>query len=494
MQVRTLLMDEEGTLWGGTSGSGIFRFRDGTLDQFSRSHGLPVNDASTIVDDRLGNLWFGSYRGIHRIRKRNFDLVASGQSNDLFPNSFSLADGLSSMQCPTGHPAGFRTRDGNLWFATVDGVNVVDPKSALILQVVNNPIIEHLYLDGKEAAVTSDSQPIVVGPGVSRIDIRYTSISLESRAEIRFRYRLVGQDQDWIDVGRQRSASFSQLKAGAYTFEVMAADSEGDWSGDITRVALVVRGVFWKSAYFQVSAFLGVLTFAGFLINLRFRRQKQRIEIRNRFTKDVIENQEADRRRIARELHDSLEQNLLVIKNQAMLSAQDQRMHPDLKSRLDDISEISSSSIEEVQLIANNLRPYQIDRLGLAKAIESMLNKVSEVSGLEIERLVDDLPSTISPDLQMNIYRIIQEVLNNTVKHANATKMVLTLILAKNSLSLQIKDNGKGFQTEGVREGGSINGHGLRGIEERVDLFGGTCVLQSSIGGGTEWKIRIPLH
>ena len=494
LQVRTLLNDDEGTLWVGTSGSGIFRFQDEVIFQFNRSHGLPVNDSNTILDDGLGSIWFGSYRGVHRIRKRNFDLVSSGKSQHLFPNSFTLADGLSSMQCSTGHPAGFRTRDGKLWFATVSGVNVVDPKTVNDRQVVYDPIIEHVLVDGKEAELAANSLPIVVGPSSSRVEFRYSAISLDNPTEIRFRYRLKGHEEDWVDAGRQRSVAYGQLDAGNFIFEVMAADNYGDWSGEIAEIPLLVQGPIWKSTSFQVTALLGMLSLASGLVYMRSRRQAQRLEARKRFTKDVIDNQETDRRRIARELHDSLEQNLLVIKNQAILSSQKQGVDSDLRSKLEDISEISSSSIEEVRLIANNLRPYQIDRLGLSKAIDGMLNKVCDSSGLEIERLIDDIPKSVSSDLQMNVYRIIQEILNNTLKHAEASKVILTLIIGENTLSLQVKDDGKGFKVEGVNDLLRIEGHGLRGIEERVSLFNGRCELHSSIGSGTEWDIRIPLR
>ncbi len=492
LQIRTVVMDDEGTLWIGTSGSGIFRYRDGSFFQFNRSHGLPVNDANTIVDDGVGNMWFGSYRGIHRIRKHNFEMVSSGKSHDLLPNSFTLADGLSSMQCPTGHPAGFRAQDGKLWFATVNGVNVVDPKMVPVRQKVYSPIIEHVLLDGQRAESEGGLGAIIVEPGVSRVEFRYTAISLDAPKEIRFRYRLAGHDLQWVDAGRQRTATYSQLDAGDYVFEVMAIDSDGEWGSKKSQVPILVRGPIWESVSFQLSVLFFMILVSGGLVYSRSRRQSQRLAARNRFTKDVIDNQEADRRRIARELHDSLEQNLLVIKNQAVLSSRSQGIDSKLKGQLEEISEISSGSIEEVRLIANNLRPYQIDRLGLTKAIESMLNQVSESSGLEIQRLIDKVPDTVSSDLQMNIYRIIQEVLNNTLKHAKASKALLTLVIGEKDLSLQIKDNGIGFKVGDDKDLKRIEGYGLRGIEERVDLFGGRCELRSSPGSGTEWDIKIP--
>jgi signal transduction histidine kinase len=127
----------------------------------------------------------------------------------------------------------------------------------------------------------------------------------------------------------------------------------------------------------------------------------------------LLESQEAERKRIAAELHDSLGQNLLIIKNRALMGLMPQEMPDSTREQLDEISSVSSQAIDEVREIAYNLRPYQIDRLGLTRAIESMIKKIAVSSGIHFTTDVAQLKGVFSKDAEISLYRIVQECLNN---------------------------------------------------------------------------------
>ena len=220
-------------------------------------------------------------------------------------------------------------------------------------------------------------------------------------------------------------------------------------------------------------------------------RTEQRQAAKAQFARDVLEHQESDRKRIANELHDSLEQNLLVIKNHALLTRRHHDEPEKMTKVLENISAISTDSIEEVRRIASNLRPYQIDRLGLSKAIQSMLNQLANATELSIEHEIETTPHNLSPELQINLYRIVQEATNNILKHAQATQTTITLLVSDHAITLRIRDNGTGFNTEKIqRDDGK--GFGINGIRERATMLKGTCELKTAPGQGTEWVIRFP--
>ncbi len=494
--VRALYFDQEGTLWLATSGRGLVRFRDNSFREYTTAQGLPTNELNTIVDDHLGHLWFGSYNGVHRVSKAQLEQLPVDRPELLSVRSFGLAEGLSSLQCSSGHPASIRALDGRLWFATIAGANIVNPSNIKTTPTPTPPkmILETIYLDGVPHSL-QDSQSEHFRNGrytfssrIERIEFHYTAISFGAPDQVRFRYRLPPFINDWQEAGLNRQVVIPQLKPGEYQFEVTAANPDGIWSKEPKTIRFEVLGRWWERTASQALMFGAglALLFTGFA--LRSARLRRRQETQEQFTRDLLEHQETDRKRIAQELHDSLEQNLLVIKNRANLP-QDATSPNRERQALQEISDISAESIEEVRAIANNLRPYQIDRLGLSKAIQAMLNQIDGSTDLTVQHEIEPVPDQLSAEQQINLYRIIQEALNNVLKHAQATQVTVTLIVSERHLSLRVKDNGIGFDPKPATQQ-HRQGFGVNGIIERVSMIGGTCELKSAPGSGTTWTIR----
>ena len=496
-QIRAILVEPDGTLWFATGGRGIYRYQEGVFTEFSTKHGLPTNEISTIVDDGVGHLWFGSYNGVHRVAKRDLQSVAKGSKKILYVESFDLADGLSSLQCSSGHPSSLRTHDGRLWFATVEGANVVNPRTIPNSRISPPVHLEDVILDGipyNHEARTSNSDTngkFRIASDVKRIEFAYTGISFANASEILFRYQLTGDSDEWNEVGTQRSVIIPRLEPGEYRFRVQCANGPGNWSPQAATLEFIVVGRFWESKYFAVYLVIGLVLLIVGGIRIRWIQIERRQAAKDKFTRNILEHQEADRKRIASELHDSLEQNLLVIKNRALLTQRKGKNTESTDKALQEISEISSSSIEEVRSIASNLRPYQIDRLGLQKAIQSMLNQVANASGLSINYEIEETSRKLSPQLQITLYRIVQEATNNILKHSNASQATVTLLVSDVAITLRVKDNGSGFEPAEVEKRAG-KGFGVSGIQERANMMKGTCDLKTARGAGTEWVIRFP--
>lgn len=206
------------------------------------------------------------------------------------------------------------------------------------------------------------------------------------------------------------------------------------------------------------------------------------------FSRDLIHTQEHERKRIASELHDSVGQKLILIKNKVLRftktgSAGFQQNPEGLADNVSDV-------IQEIRSISYGLRPYQIDLLGLTQSIRSLVGDSFEAANLPYTIQVEDIDSITDPDMQINVYRIIQEAVNNLIKHAAATMASVSVtIQQQQQLLISITDNGLGFDSNT-----RTTGFGLTGMKERLQIMNGQLTIESEEGKGTSIHIRIPMN
>jgi signal transduction histidine kinase len=243
-----------------------------------------------------------------------------------------------------------------------------------------------------------------------------------------------------------------------------------------------------------IGALLTVLMAALLGIHLLRRRLARQQAARLEFSRKILESQEGERRRIAVNLHDSLGQNLLVIMNQARRAMQPAANDSSLRQQLDEISAVASQAIEEVRQITHDLRPYQLDRLGLTQALRALIHRMAENSITIFASHVDDIDGVFDKESEMHVYRIIQEGINNVVKHSNATEATVVIKSDGELVSISIRDNGCGFETHSGSSSNSqlqFAGLGLNGVSERASILGGKLTLESRPGQGTTLKFEL---
>jgi PAS domain S-box-containing protein len=209
-----------------------------------------------------------------------------------------------------------------------------------------------------------------------------------------------------------------------------------------------------------------------------------------KYARQLIASQEAERTRIAAELHDSLGQNLLLIKNRAQLALGKEARADGLHEQLEGISELASKAIAEVRQISHDLHPPQLDHLGLTRALEVMIDSTAQASGIVFERKLDLVDDIFPKDAAMNLYRIVQESLNNILKHSNARRADIRLERDVHEVQLNIVDDGCGFATREASD--NPKGLGLKNIAKRVKMLGGGLKINSQAGGGTCVEVTIP--
>jgi signal transduction histidine kinase/ligand-binding sensor domain-containing protein len=489
--VRALRRDADNTVWLGTYDGGLARFKDGKVTTYTTKQGLFNNGVFQILEDERGNFWISSNHGIFRVRRRDLEEYAQGRRDSITSVAYDKSDGMLNVECNGGRwPAGAKTTDGKLWFPTQDGVAVIEPGGVPVNEQPPPVFVESLLLNNLPVAFDSEVQ---VRPDQENFEIQYTALSYINSANIHFKFKLEGLDRDWIDAGTRRTAYYSHVPPGHYTFKVIAANSDGVWNQSGAAIRLKVRPRFYQTWWFQALVVIGVagLGFGG------YRARSQRLENARRaqeeFSRKLLASQEQERQRIAAELHDSLGQSLLIIKNRIALAQSDIDEKEVVEEQLGELSQSTVAAIEECREIAYNLRPYQISRFGLTRSLKGIFMRINEVTEIQAVVAIDPIDDLEEP-AQINLYRIVQECVNNIIKHSHAAHAGLRVTRGAREVSILIEDDGRGFTAGAGTANGQRGGFGLIGMAERIRILHGTQEIESRPQAGTRIHIRIPLR
>ncbi len=493
--VRALRRDSDGTLWVGTYDGGMARFKDGEFTRYTVKEGLFNNGVFQILGDDRGNFWISSNHGIFRVSRRELDEFAEGKRPSITSVAYGKADGMLNIECNGGRwPAGVKTRDGKLWFPTQDGVAVIDPNEIPINPQPPPVMIESLMLD--RAPVALDGE-VRISPRQENFEIQYTALSYIGSEDLRFKYKLEGLDRDWVDAGARRTAYYSHVPPGSYTFKVISANRDGVWNLQGASIKLNVLPRFYQTWWFLTVLGLSIFGVGFAAYRVRVNRLEQAHQAQEEFSHKLLASQEQERQRIAEELHDSLGQSLLIIKNRAALAQRDIDEKDAVAEQLEELSHSATSAIEECREIAYNLLPFQLKRFGLSKTLYGIFMRISEVTDIHATAEIDPIDALLPDDAQVNVYRIVQECVNNIIKHSHATEATLTVKRHEREITLLVQDNGRGFIKESAAPAvvgeppTRRSGFGLIGIAERVRILGGRHLIESAPGKGTRVSITI---
>ena len=264
--------DEDGTLWFATD-RGLVRRRGEALAIVGRHQGLPVDAVFQVVVDGYGNFWLSSNAGVVYVRRDDMEASADGRAAALDYQQFAEADGIGSAQCNGGAgPAALRAADGSIWVATAKGVAVVQPDQLPRYQLAPPPVvIEGLRVD--DASANTDGS-LVLPPGTRKLELDYVSLSYRTPEHIRYRYRLEGFDNAWVDRSTRRNAQYTNLPPGKYRFQVSAAQRGSGWSPETATVEFEIQPEFWQRAWFVPAAAAALLVLLYAVYQARVRQLK----------------------------------------------------------------------------------------------------------------------------------------------------------------------------------------------------------------------------
>jgi PAS domain S-box-containing protein len=265
--VSDIHQDSTGTLWVATYGGGLNCLRDGRFRAITTKDGLPSNMLLGILDDGNGNLWLSSNQGIFRLSLKELNDFADGKISSISPVSYGVAEGMRSTESNDGSPAGWKATDGRIWFPTLRGVVAIDPTAGDRLPPP--VVLEEAWAN--KFSLARDGQTSVP-PGNHTLDFRFTALSLSAPEKVRFKYRLEPFDKDWVDAGTRRTAHYTNMAPGKYTFQVIAANSYAIWNNQGATVRFVLKPHFYQTLWFRLVLLAGVVLLVGSIHRLRVRQ------------------------------------------------------------------------------------------------------------------------------------------------------------------------------------------------------------------------------
>ena len=405
-------------------------------------------------------------------------------------DAVTYLDGLPSLECSDGYqPACLRANDGRLWFSTAKGVVSVDPDELTTGSSPPPVVIEELRVDGETLASTAGK--ITVPPGHKHFEFHFTSPTFDAPDKTRFRYRIDGLDNDWVDADVQRTAHYGHLTPNQYRFHVIACNSDGVWNKTGATIEFTVQPYFYQTRLFLVLTAALVLGGVAAVVRTIAARKYQR-ELARLEQQHAIER---DRARIAKDIHDDIGAGLTQI---TLLSELARREPAQAGAQLDRISDAARDLTRSMDEIVWAVDPQHDTLASLMDYISAYTEDFLRTAEI---RCRIDLPAAlptmqVDAELRYNLFLALKEALNNAVKHSHASEVWLRLKLEPKSFTLVVEDNGRGFQ--GVNGEASTasaerlySGSGLANLKKRLEFIGGRCVVHSSTGQGTKVEMTV---
>jgi ligand-binding sensor domain-containing protein/signal transduction histidine kinase len=497
--VWALHADADGALWIGTFRGGLLRLRDGHFDRFTTRDGLPSNIVCQILEDDAHQLWIGSHQGIFRVARAALESGARDRAR-VPVVSYGRSDGLPALECTGNYqPTAAIARDGRLWFATPKGLVSVDPRTAGAERPPPVVVVEELLLDeqpvpldGARAATGSTPPPALrIGPGPHRLEFRYTGLSFSTPDQLRFRYRVEGLDDAWVEAGAQRVAHYSYLPPGRYRFRVAASHGDGRWSPAEAYVAFEVQPYFYETRPVQAATGLAALLVVAGTVRVvstrRLRRKVERLELQRAL--------EQDRDRIARDIHDDLGAGL----TQITLLSEIARREPsgEAAGHLEQISDTARELTRAMDEIVWAVNPRHDSLDGLVTYICQFAQEYLRIAGIQCRLDVPAHPSPrlLTSDVRHNLFLAVKEALNNVVKHAHARVVWLRLVEQPHGFRIVIEDDGCGFGPDAGPPPADADrgtpGQGLGNLRARLAAIGGRCTVEGVPGHGTRVELAV---
>lgn len=435
----------------------------GAAQHYSRSDGLPSNRIHSIQKDNKGNIWLGTQGGLSLFNPHT----------KTFRN-YGADDGLDDLDFQIG---GLIKLDDNSMVASTSSTLVrFFPDSILFSPTPPAPVITALQVGNKELPFTAASRHFV-SHRLNNIRIDFAALDFINSKSIRYAYKLEGFDKDWIQAGNTTTATYNNLDGGNYTFRVKAANATGEWNKTATYINFYVSKPFYKQAWFIVLIIVSITATMYAFYRSRIRRILEVQRLRNS---------------ISRDLHDEVGSTLSSI---SMLGTSAQYL---LKNKQTEQAEIMveriNSSSQRILQVMDDLiwaiNPQKDSVESMMERIRDFINDISDANGTKINLHTDPLMNKLNLPMKTkrNFYLIFKEALANVANHAACTQIDIMVKKEYNTILLQIRDDGKGFDI-----GKRHNGNGLKNMRQRAAEIGGSLHVVSERDTGTMLTLTMPI-
>lgn len=454
-RVNAIIEDDDGRLWLGTyHGLNAFNPETETFIHFTETDGLASNIVRGIIRNR-NDLWLSTNNGLSR-----FNIQTSAVDN------FTVNDGLQSSEFKGG--AYFKSSSGELYFGGINGFNVFKP-DRLPMNLNMPPVV---LTDFSVSGVRRD---IIDGKVNLRyiesfFTIHFAALDFVSPADNRYRYKLTGFDHDWIDAGNQNEARYTSVPPGEYEFRVVAANNDGVWNTEGAVLFITIIPPFWSTWWFITLIIMSMLLLLFIIFRVR-----SNLKLR----------EEQLRQKIARNLHDDISGSLSSIDLFATAIKREKFNERKSADYLQLITESAKEAKGKISEIIWYVDPRYDDWHSFASHLHRYADNMLEAASVACRVRIRGLPDeSMSLEVRQNLWLVTKELLTNIIRHSQATEININLAGRDKKITIEIQDNGKGFDKHADRKG-----NGIDNVIQRCNSIGAEVKLETSPGNGTRWEI-----
>jgi signal transduction histidine kinase/ligand-binding sensor domain-containing protein len=426
---------------------------------------------SAIKIDK-NNLWLGSKSVISKVDLKTFleknevKIKHYLMGNDFIPNGL-MYNGLKI------------DNNGILYACTLNGLFIFDEKAYIGKEKAPSLNLKNILLFSESILDKKSTKSISLSYKENYLTFFMEAITYSNPKNVNYKYRLKGlrDNDEWSEPTKDNKVVFSYIPPGDYEFEFTADNGNDFWQPNNYKIEVHIQNPFWRTWWFWLflSISLALLIIIYFTI-----RNKNALKQQEKTTQYIINAQEEERTRVALELHDSVGQQLMLLTRKAN-SCNNESMEA-----------LAKDTLQNVRNISQGLHPAVLERLGFTAGINDLINIIDTNTNLFFTAEIENVDIYLDNQKALHIYRIVQELLNNIVKHAEATSVTINIHKLKSSIEIIIEDNGKGFDYEYQKK--FSKSLGMKSLVERSKIINAKLNIISKLKKGTIIQLIFPIQ
>lgn len=480
-QVHDVQVDADGSVWAAAR-TGLAHVLNGKLSLLNRKNGLPCDAVNWMRHGLDGNIWLDTECGLVAVKETELATwVANPARTVAISHVLDNTAGVESVADPGWyHPQATVAADGRIYFATSSGLSVLDPRN-----LHTNRMVPPVHVE----EITGDDRPIsdtgALQAGVHTLRIAFTALSFVAPRKVLFRYKLEGFDKGWSEPTTERHATYTNLAPGHYTFRVMASNNDGVWNTAGDTRGVYIPPFFYQTIWFRCLVLAVVAAVLWGLYRLRLRRVAGEISAR-------LGERLGERERIARELHDTLLQDVQAVSLQLQVAVVQMTSDDPARTTVDTCVSYMAKAITDGRHHILDIRADTRIGEGLSEALSEYGAQLAQLWPLSFELTTVGTPYDLGPIISDEICKIGRESIGNAFKHSKGKHVMVDLIYQARVFLMTIKDDGIGIDLDELQS--CVPNHwGLGNMQDRAEKIGAKLTFASKSQQGTTVTLQYVL-
>ncbi len=496
--VSDMLLDSKGRLWIATRGGLNLVIQKNAGERakfrsFGYYDGIPNDVIQSIEEDKMGDLWLGTNRGLvhfdpDKIIKNESPVIKTYYKNDGLASNAMV---FRASHCDV---------DGNLFFGTPGGLNYFKPSDLSKNQNLPEIVITELKILNKQAKISEKNKTglkasicktdtIYLEYWQNMISLKFAGLEFTNPSMNKYAYKMTGVDEEWVYSGHDNNTTYTNLSPGKYLFEVKGSNNDGNWNENPTALTIEIFPPPWKTWWAYIIYILSFSSLIYFLIKLKINKKIRVIKTKAAIEKARFEERELLRKQNAADFHDELGHRLTKIALFIEL-AERQLLEPTtVKQLLNKISENTIGLSNGMRDLIWTLDPKSDSLFQTLLRLQEFGDKLFDRSGILFNSIgihdkYEKLP--LPPDVRKQVLLIFKEGMHNCLKYSSATSCQFIIEEKETHFDIFLKDDGNGFDEE-IK----IRGYGIKNMKERAKKINAIFTIMPIIGTGTTILLKI---